>query len=471
MSLLRSRFLHNLAAVGSTRAMATILSVATFPLLVRALGVSNFGQWAYVTAVVGFLGLISNPGIGSWVLREVAAHRADAGRAVQEAFTLRLILSMVAAGLAAGLAFVAEPDGAVRTLLLTYGVPALVLSAFASDHLLGGMERFQLAAGQELLALSIYAAGILLFVHSPSDLPQLAIVSLASAATGAGFGWWISRRVFSLKLRLVPDRAWSILRTSAWYGVSSVMSQVYTRSGHLVVRWWLGEFALGLYAAAVRLVEMVYGFLNVAFGLIMPKIALYAADPPRLRRVVRLSVSLLAVVTFPFVVGGALTATTLVPQFLGAEYAPASGLVRWLLPLLATTAVASFFSGTVTYGLGRARLYFVSTLAGAITAVCLLVALVPLLGIKGACVALVLGQLAVGLTAWWSLRQDFPGVWRNPMILVATASTLLMAAVVLTLAAYSAPAAALVVAGGLIYIAAVGVLGRKVIHGQYRSVS
>ncbi len=40
------------------------------------------------------------------------------------------------------------------------------------------------------------------------------------------------------------------------------MSNLYHRSGTVAVRWYLGEHALGLYAAAARLADLLRNFLS-----------------------------------------------------------------------------------------------------------------------------------------------------------------------------------------------------------------
>ena len=49
------RYLRFFFSVGAARVAATLISAATLPFLVRAVGVEGFGRWSYVLAVVGFL--------------------------------------------------------------------------------------------------------------------------------------------------------------------------------------------------------------------------------------------------------------------------------------------------------------------------------------------------------------------------------------------------------------------------------
>ena len=60
-SLLRYRGF--VLSVTTARVVGTILTAATFPYLVRRLGVDMYGLWSYVVAVCGFTGRLANPGL------------------------------------------------------------------------------------------------------------------------------------------------------------------------------------------------------------------------------------------------------------------------------------------------------------------------------------------------------------------------------------------------------------------------
>ena len=50
----------------ATRIVGLLITSLTFPYLVRRLGVATYGRWSYVVAVCGFLGIIANPGLGTY---------------------------------------------------------------------------------------------------------------------------------------------------------------------------------------------------------------------------------------------------------------------------------------------------------------------------------------------------------------------------------------------------------------------
>jgi O-antigen/teichoic acid export membrane protein len=216
---------------------------------------------------------------------------------------------------------------------------------------------------------------------------------------------------------------------SLHYVGSSLTSTLYHRSGHLAVRFYLGEHALGLYAAAVRLADVLKNFLSITQTVLMPRIALRANSPDRVTRLTRIVVSILVCFGVPLAVGGVVTAPVVVPWVLGAQFQEAVHAFQWVALYVVTGSAAMLFAGTILYALGHYRAYFLSTLAGAVTAVVLCLTLPPLFGIAGACIAFVLGEFGVALSAFLFCPPEVRAAAKTPLLPVAVISSLVMGAV------------------------------------------
>jgi O-antigen/teichoic acid export membrane protein len=246
-----------------------------------------------------------------------------------------------------------------------------------------------------------------------------------------------------------------------------MMATAYHRTGHLVVRWFLGDYALGLYAAAVRFVDLLRNFVSIALGVLMPRMALAAQSRAGLRRLVHAAVSAVSAVGIPLMLGTLATAHLVVPWVLGKGYADAVQPVRLMAAFLLTGPMASLLSGTVLYALGRHRAYLASATAGALAAVFFSLVLVHFFALPGVCVAFVLAEVAVGVTAYFLIPNDLRDLWKNPMIAVAGVAGLLMVAVVRLVNSYTSRPLVVVAAGAAVYLIALGLLGRKLLVQQF----
>ena len=412
-------------SVTTARVVGTILTAATFPFLVRRLGVDVYGLWSYVVAVCGFTGLLANPGLSTYAAQQVAARRQAAFETVSDVVVLRILAGGVAVVAVLVVAsFEARQD--VRFLLRWFGVASVLTGGLSLDYLLSSLELFHVQSFVSIAQQGLYAIGVFTMVRSPKDVIWVPVSIIGSAFLTSLIGWtFLWRAGYRFRFSIAPRRWAVILVPSLHYAGSSLMSSLYHRSGHVAVRWYLGEHALGLYAAAARLADVLRNFLSVTQTVLMPRMALRANSAEGLSRLTRIAASVLVWFGVPLAVGGVITAPVVVPWLLGAQFHEAVHAFQWVAPYVITAPSAVLFAGII-YAMGRHRAYFVSTLAGAVSAVVLYLALPPLFGIAGACVAFVLGELGVALCAFLLCPPEVRAAAKTPLLGIAVIASLFM---------------------------------------------
>jgi polysaccharide transporter, PST family len=454
-------------SVGAARALGLLVTSVTFPILVRRLGVATYGSWSYVVALCAFFDIVANPGLTAHASQQVAAHRHAAAELVGDFLVLRG-LSVVVAVAIFMVVVTFEGRSDLRSLLRWYGIGGLCVSLTGSDFFLTSLELFHMRSVLTLIQQFLYAAGVIIFVRSPKDLFWLP-GSIFGSALITNFAGWVAlwRNGFRPPLKITPSRWRAILVPSLHYATTSMMSTIYHRTGHLVVRWFLGDYALGLYAAAVRFVDILRNFVNIALGVLMPRMALAARSQSGLRRLVHAAVSALAGTSIPLMFGTLATAQLVLPWLLGTNYLAAVGLVRWMSPYLLAAPMASLLSGTVLYAMGRHRAYLASGAVGAFVAVLLSFTLGRIFGLPGVCVSFVLAEVAVAVTAYCLIPHELRDLWKNPVITVAAFSSLLMLAAVHFANSYSARPLLIVGIGVAVYATVSIALGRRLLLRQF----
>jgi PST family polysaccharide transporter len=447
--------------------VGTLLTAATFPFLVRRLGVDVYGLWSYVVAVCGFTGLLANPGLTTYAAQQVAARRQAAFDTVSDVLVLRILAGTAAVAAVLVLAsFEVRQD--VRFLLKWYGVASVLTGSLSLDYLLSSLELFHVQAFISVAQQSLYAVGIFTLIRSPRDVVWVPVSIVASSFLTSLIGWtFLWRAGYRFRFAIAPRRWAVILVPSLHYAGSSLMSTLYHRSGQIAVRWYLGEHALGLYAAAARLADVLRGFLSVTQTVLMPRMALRANSADALPRLTRIAASVMVLFGIPLAVGGIVTAPVVVPWLLGAQFQEAVRAFQWVAPYLITAPAAVLFSGTILYAMGRHRAYFVSTLAGAITAVVLCLTLPPLFGVAGACIAFVLGELGVAVCAFLLCPPQVRAAAKTPLLGVAVIASLFMGAALWLALPRHLPPLAMIGAGCAVYALAWAAIGRNLLKREF----
>jgi O-antigen/teichoic acid export membrane protein len=308
-------------------------------------------------------------------------------------------------------------------------------------------------------------------VRSPKDVIWVPVSILASALLTSLVGWiFLWRAGYRFRFSIAPRRWAVIMVPSLHYAASSLMSTLYHRSGHIAVRWYLGEHALGLYAAAARLADVLRGFLSITQTVLMPRMALRANSPDGLARLTRIAASILVWFGVPLTVGAIVTAPVIVPWVLGAQFYGAVHAFQWVSPYLITAPAAVLFAGII-YALGRHRAYFISTMAGAVCAVVLYLVLPPLFGIAGACVAFTLSEAGVAFCAFLLSPPEVRAAAKTPLLAVAVIASLFMGAALWFALPRHLHPLALIGVGCAVYAIAWAGIGRNLLRREVDGIA
>jgi PST family polysaccharide transporter len=421
-----------------------------------------YGLWSYVVALCGFLNGIADPGITTYTTQQVAARREGGFELIPDAILLRLIGSSIAMIVLLAIAFFeARPE--IRQLLRLYGIGILLVNLVSAEHLLTALEMFHLRSLLTVLQQTTYALAVFAFVRTSKDVLWVPVSILMSSALSGLAGWVaLSRHGFKLTLTFRPDRWKGTLVPSFHYAASTLMSGIYHRTGHIAVRWFLGDFALGIYAAAVRFVDILRGFVIIVLQVLMPRMAVEAVSGVGLRRMARFALALVVVISIPLAIGLAGTAHLVVPWVLGPKYLADIALLQWMAPYLITAPAACLFAGTILYAMGRHRAYLVSTAGGAAVGVLLYLTLIPVLGLRGAALAFVLAELVVAAIAALRIPELY-GSWKDPVLGISLASALLMLIAIKVANTYTSQAIVVVSLGAGMYTLSCGWFARKLL--------
>ena len=381
-------------------------------------------------------------------------HRLSANPLVSEVFTLRTLLGILGSLFLIAYALGVETDRETQRLLILYGVPILLLGAVQSTYLLTSNECFHWSSIQQVASQVAYAIGVFMLIRSGADLFLLALITVGSVLLSTGVGWIkLGHLGFRLQWVWKPARFVELLKQSLPFGAASLASQIYTRSGHIIVRWALGETALGLYSAVVRLAEVIYGFVGILFSLSMPRFAYYSDSAhDEKRRALSSNTFLIAwAISIPLAVGGSALAPEMVGTILGRQYDEGAGLFRIVSFYFLTNSMALFFCGTVLYALGKRYQYLIATASGALFGLTVNITLIPHFGLIAAGLSYACSQLVVAGVAYKMTPRDLLKVWRSRLFFAPLFGSVLMVAVLYAVHGMGWATWTVVALGGAIY--------------------
>jgi O-antigen/teichoic acid export membrane protein len=195
------------------------------------------------------------------------------------------------------------------------------------------------------------------------------------------------------KLRIRPGPiSYATCRKLATHGLPFFGVSVFTAIGlnldTLLLLSMQGAAAVGIYAAAAKLVKVTSYFSRAFSDALYPVLSRQAASQDRklLGETYGQSVKWITIIVVPFVVFSTVQSTHIMQMLYGADFVEGA-VVFQILAWRAAIGFFTLFCGTALYALGRQRVVFNATGAGVIVSLMLYVILIPRYSYTGAAFA------------------------------------------------------------------------------------
>jgi O-antigen/teichoic acid export membrane protein len=328
------------ASAGSivVRGVATALNLVVGIILARALGVRDYGIYAFALATASMLSIPSRAALSTLALREIAGgmakDRPDLVRGVMR-WTMRRVLSfsviaaVIAAAVGYGISGNLEPGSRLAFGIALLLIPLMSLNGFRAATLRGlhYVVSGQIPEQVAVPGLMVVMVGVLLIAGRTDRLGAAGAVSLNVIAVAIAFAvaTLMQARRLPGRVRDSPaayDRAswtgaiWPLLFVSGF-------SYANREMGLLLVGSLAGPADAGIYRVAVRGAELVAFALAGINAAVAPRLAqLHAAnDTARLRRVLFLAAAASLAWAVPFAAVLIFFGEWILATVFGAEFA------------------------------------------------------------------------------------------------------------------------------------------------------
>ncbi|MDP9342861.1 MAG: oligosaccharide flippase family protein [Actinomycetota bacterium] len=324
---------RNAAVVAAAEIAGKVATLAFMVAAARILGRSGFGAFSFALSFSLLAATLPSFGFAALLTQRASAEPARLPQLLSEILVWRTAIAVpVFAGAAvAGLALM--PGGGSTTAFLL-----VLLASFVDIYTDAG--RAAAGARQDLRGVSValvvqrfVTAGLALFaLLAGFGLVGLAATYLAGTAVGT-LGVAVSLRRLGVTVDMRSIRRDTMLATgrmSIAIGIDTVVAMALFRIDQVMLGALKGQAAVGVYAAAYRLLETVL-FLSWSLARAVYPMMSADAERSRVRRGLEQAVAAVALIYVPFGVALWIDAGPILRVLYGASYAAGgTSVVRWL---------------------------------------------------------------------------------------------------------------------------------------------
>lgn len=363
----------------------------------RYLGPEQFGLLNYAMAIVALFGAVASLGLNGIVVRDLIKEPETANETLGTTFLLQAIGGLLAFGLAIlAISFARPNDNLAKLLVAVLGFVMVFKCTDVVRYWFESQVKSKYVVWLEngiFLVLAVVKVGLILIGASLMAFVWAAFAESVLVAVGL-LGVFARRSGALSAWRIRYDRAKRLLKDSWPLILSGLAVMVYMRIDQIMLGQMLGDEAVGIYSAAVRISEVWYFIPTAIIASVFP--AIVAAKKhsetqyrQRLQNLYNAMVALALAVALPMT----FLSDWVIDLLFGNTYADAG-------PVLALHIWSALFvflglasgSGYLTENLQM--LAFARTLLGAFVNVLANFILIPLFGILGAAMGTLLAQMA-----------------------------------------------------------------------------
>ncbi|MEK7127460.1 MAG: flippase, partial [Patescibacteria group bacterium] len=259
--------------------ISTTLGVLITILLTRYLGPEGYGQYTFVLVFITMFGVIGDWGFSLITIREASRNLEEAGKIIGNVLVIRLILAVVAMAAAIIAVHLLPYSENIRLLVTIGSIYLLAISVKTSFQIVFNVKlKMENWAVSEIAANSLALTLIIILIVNKASLWEILLAFNAGHLVAAVVAGYLALRLLPIKFSLIIPSTKYLLKECLPMGAILVLFTVYNRMDTLILAYYHGDTAVGIYGAAYRIFEvLVLGAAYFANSL-LPEISKLAVD-------------------------------------------------------------------------------------------------------------------------------------------------------------------------------------------------
>jgi len=326
---LKGRTVRGVAVTALSAGLEKCLALITVAVMARILTPRDYGLVGMVTAITAFIAVFSELGLSAATIQKVELTRGQVSTLFWVNIAFGALLTVVTVALAPVVAWFFQEPKLLR-ITMALGAGFLIGGAGVQHSALMSRDmKFGLLAAANLISLAVGSIAGIMAAAARLGPWALVVMSLSTSLAFVAAVWLLAGWVPGLPVRGSGVRP--MLRFGgnlAAFNIVNYFARNLDKA--LLGRVW-GADAVGFYTRGYNLMMLPIGTVAGPLGRVMiPALSRLQHDHARLGRAYGQAMELVALVTFPMMVGLAALAADVVPLVFGPQWGPVVPIFRVL---------------------------------------------------------------------------------------------------------------------------------------------
>ncbi len=418
---MNKKLLKNFIYQGSYQILITILPIITIPIISRSLGPDGVGTWNYINSIVSYFILIAGLGLNSYGVREIALSNSSKEKLSKKFWELEffnLFFSLIT--FIIYIFFSIHRNNSV--LFLIQGL-ALLGSLFDISWFFSGIEDFKKVTQLNFIVKTLSFICILLFINNKNDLWKYFLIqSLSILISQISFWFFLKNKISFVKVNL-KDCIQHFFPALSFF-IAKIAGNIFFNINKTILGILTSMSIVGYFSNSLSMVWMATNLVSSLNIVMIPRMSsLFGKNntdemDKLLEQTIHFQLFLTILVSF-----GIITINDkMIVWFFGTDFLPITHMVPYLAPIVVFQSLHAAIANQYLIPRGEIKSYNYTIIIATIFTVSLDLVLIPIIGIYGAIIGLLLGQIMVMSLRIKALQKtsSFTFHWRSILIYLVT---------------------------------------------------
>ncbi|PTR01584.1 O-antigen/teichoic acid export membrane protein [Mucilaginibacter yixingensis] len=201
---------------------------------------------------------------------------------------------------------------------------------------------------------------------------------------------------------------------------STLAISVYVLFDNVILGFMKDTTTVGIYSTAVRIVKIPLVFVGAISTIIIPQISKAYNEQQQevLKSLIQKSYTFICVVSIPMCVGLYISSEFLIYTFAGKQFIDSIMVLKLLCPIVFIIGLSNLFGIQLLTPAGKEKYLLKAVIIGMICSFALNLLLIPSLSFIGSCIANIVAEIAVTLSAYIYAKKffDFSMDFKTPLL-------------------------------------------------------
>lgn len=393
-----------------------IFPLITFPYVSRILLPEGTGKVSFATSLINYFSMIAQLGIPTYGIRACAQVRDDKeelSRTAHELLFINLVMTAISyATLAMCLLFVPRLQED-RNLYIIVSF-TIILTSIGMEWLYKGLEQYTYITKRSILFKFIALIAMFLLIHQKSDYVIFGGISIF-AASASNVMNFINAHHYIYMHQVGNYHPMRHMKAVLVFFAMSIASTIYTNLDTVMLGFMASDLDVGYYNAAVKIKNVLVSIVTSLGTVLLPRASYYVEhhEMKEFKDISAKAINFVFLIATPLMLYFILFAKEGIFFLSGAAYAGSILPMQIIMPTLLFIGISNILGIQILVPLGKERVVFFSTAAGAIVDLIINTLLIPKYSSAGAAFGTLVAEFVVDLWQYRALRKRVRGTFKS----------------------------------------------------------